>query len=248
MVLLKFLDGNTQTWEDQTVEKRSEPQLKFKSLSDGLGFHPFENGLPYTPSTPQREGAPQGTGAVTAGRPSFVFPETIKAAPVLAPQVLQPRINPSVDAATTQASAITPKTGSLTPELGLEYVAKRFFAFFIDSLINCSLGIGALLASLWNEGISAEYFLNADIWLATLAFLLFFNWALITAQEVALGCSLGKKLFGLSVEGSASAVLVRALFFIPSLLVFGLGLLWMAFDSNRRGLHDLISGIQPEES
>ena len=213
-----------------------EPTLNFKPLNEGLGFHPYSNGLPYTPATPKRE-ITQGTGAVSAGRPSFAFPQTQR--PIT--QTISP-------AAAAAPCPIVAKSTVLLPELGWEYLAKRSLAFFIDSFINMTLGSIALTTSLWKEGMSWDFFFSPSVFLITLSFLMFFNWALITAQEVAFGSSIGKKFFGLSLEGSAVATLVRALFFIPSSLFLGLGVLWAVIDTNRRGFHDMISGIQPEEN
>jgi hypothetical protein len=204
---------------------KQDPNLQFKPLSEGLGFHPYSNGLPYSP--PKRDTS-RGVGAVAAGKPSFAFPQqTVKV--------------------TTTAAPIVAKTPQLEIELGWGYLAKRFFAFFVDSFINIVLGSTALVVSLWKEGGTLDFF-QPGIFLITVSFLLFFNWALTTAQEVAFGTSIGKKFFGLSLEGTAIATLVRAIFFIPGALFLGTGVLWAVLDSNRRGFHDIISGIQPEES
>jgi hypothetical protein len=213
-----------------------EPTLNFKPLSEGLGFHPYSNGLPYTPARPSPAQAPKptpttGTGAVAAGRPNFVFP--------------QPSVQTKAQPAPAQ---IVAKSLPILPRLGWDYLTKRVLAYTIDSSINVILGMGALAASLWREQVTADFFFSSNVFFITAGFLMFFNWALVTAQEVAFGTSIGKKICGLSVEGSAMATLVRAVFFIPSFLCLGLGLLWAGFDSNRRGFHDLISGIQPEEN
>ncbi len=210
------------------MEKNSNTPLNFKPLSKGLGFHPYENGLPYSPtkSAPAPAPAPaprtSGTGAVAAGSPTFVFPKT--------------------------TAKIVPATLPEVPKLGWNYLTKRVLAFSIDSFVNMSLAFGVLITSLWQEDVSLGFFFNPSVFLITAGFLLFFSWALTTAQEVAFGTSIGKKICGLSMEGSALATVVRALFFIPSFLCLGLGVLWAGVDSNRRGFHDLISGIQPEEA
>jgi uncharacterized RDD family membrane protein YckC len=40
----------------------------------------------------------------------------------------------------------------------------------------------------------------------------------------------------------------RAFLFIPSALFMGLGLFWAMIDKDRRGFHDIVSGVQPEEN
>ena len=217
------------------MDKESEPTLNFKPLSEGLGFHPFENGLPYSPAAKPSVSSTTGTGAVAAGRPAFVFPQ-------------QPIAKVAAPTAVAVAPAqIIAKTLPAVSELGWDYLMKRMLAFWVDSIINMTLGFITLAVSLWREDLSANFYLGSSVFFITLGFLLFFNWALTTAQEVAFGTSIGKRLFGLSLDGSAIATFVRALFFIPSLLFFGLGAAWAGIDSGRRGFHDLVSGIQPEE-
>jgi len=190
-----------------------EPDLQFKALNEGLGFHPFSNGLPYTPATPKRDFTRGvGVGALAAGRPDFVLP----------PNLVLPKESPPALPATI---------------FDWNYVGRRFFAFIIDSAIGFSLAMAILITSLWS---SLEVFANTNTLLITMAFLLFFDWALITAQEVAVGTTIGKKLFGLRLEGGAVTLLIRALF-------LGTGVLWCAIDHDRRGFHDWVTGIQPEE-
>src|SRR5579872_1378988 len=70
----------------------SKEEIQFKPLSDGLGFHPFANGLPYTPpaKTPRAERIPvgMGTGAEVAGKPVFAKPaprSSVPSIPIPAP-------------------------------------------------------------------------------------------------------------------------------------------------------------------
>lgn len=207
--------------------------LDFKPLSEGLGFHPFSNGLPYTPTTQpaSKRDLTRGTGATAAGHPSFAFPAPVSA-----------KISPAA------SSPIVAKSAPLQPDLGWDYLAKRLLAYFVDCVINTGLGGTALIGSLWKEDMSPGFFFSGSSLALTAGFLLFFSWALTTAQEVAFGTSLGKKLFGLHLDGSAAATLVRALFFIPSAVFLGLGVFWALFDADRRAFHDRVSGIQPEEN
>lgn len=215
-----------------------DTKLNFKPLSDGLGFHPFSNGLPYSPSRPvapqpalpPKKDYSQGTGALSGGRPTFAFPTpTVSRVPAPAP--------------------IVAKAPAIMPDYGWDYLIKRVLSYFIDSFLNMSLGAGVLIASLWGSLAKTGFdlFFNPSVSFITLAFLLFFNWAIITAQEIAFGTSIGKKFFGLGLDGSAGAILARALFFIPSSVFLGIGVLWSVLDSNRRGFHDLATGLQPEE-
>jgi uncharacterized RDD family membrane protein YckC len=63
------------------------------------------------------------------------------------------------------------------------------------------------------------------------------------------GQTLGKKIFGLKVvradgspPGFGVALLRQTVGYFISNLFFGLGFLWVAFESNNRGWHDIISG------
>jgi uncharacterized RDD family membrane protein YckC len=129
---------------------------------------------------------------------------------------------------------------------GFSYSLKRIFAFVIDASLSTGLGIGALCFGLWKQGLSPSLLTHVGVVWVTTLFLVFFGWALLTAQEIAFGTSLGKRLFGLHLSGTTSSALLRALVFLPSLLL-GLGVLWGLFDSKKRCWHDLAAGIQPDE-
>ena len=258
------------------MENEGEKAIEFKALTDGLGFHPFSNGLPYAPITPNGnpKAAPKpsfesGSGAYSAGRPSFVTPQKVQVSrPALwgrvSPQILaQPQVQiqaPSQIRVPVQAMAqpqpqLHQKATQtqqkpllhVEPHYGFEYVAKRFLAYFVDSFLNMSLGAGAMFLVLWKQTNNLESLLNPSILIVSMLFLMFFNWAMITAQEVVFHTSAGKKFFGLQLNGSLGQILIRAIFFIPSCSIFGLGVLWLLFSKNGRCWHDSASGVQPQE-
>lgn len=218
---------------------QKDRELHFKPLSEGLGFHPFSNGYPYTPAqtppAPKRDFS-QGTGAVSEGFPQFAFPAPKQVVVVAKPTLPAPAMHPS------QLGA------QLGSQLGWDYLVRRFTAYSVDCLFNTTLALVTLGASLWKENIWEGVLLNMDLFLATLAFLGFFSWALTAAEEIAFGTSLGKRLLGLKLEGSGGALLLRALIFVPSLLCLGIGVLWTVLDPDRRALHDVLSGVQPEDA
>lgn len=133
------------------------------------------------------------------------------------------------------------------PAPGVGYLFKRLFAYLFDSVLNLGLCTGTLILILRNQGLNPDSLLSADIWLPFCLFLFVFNWAIIAAQEVAFGTSVGKRLFGLALNGNAAALFLRAFFFLPSLAFGGLGIVWALFDRNRRGWHDLVVDVQPTE-
>jgi len=130
-------------------------------------------------------------------------------------------------------------------KLGVVYLLQRMIAWTVDSSIHLTLGALTLALSLESQGIALDAVLRSDAWIAAALFLVGFNWALILAQEVAFGTSLGKRLCRLEIEGSPAALFVRAFFFIPSQLLFGLGLVWALFDSEKRCWHDRVADARP---
>jgi hypothetical protein len=213
-----------------------EKEIQFKALSDGLGFHPFANGLPYTPPANKiqpEEKKPDfssGAGAYTAGRPSFVYPKATEksvvqaAAPVVAKPLLQ-----------------------ADQTLGFEYLLKRVLSFLVDSFLNILLSSAILGFCLWSQSNNFDFMMNPGVLVISACFLIFFNWAMITSQEILFHTSIGKKLFGLRLQGSLGAILGRAVLFIPSAAFFGLGVVWAAFNKNRMTWYDSATGIQPKE-
>jgi hypothetical protein len=211
-----------------------EKEIQFKALSDGLGFHPFANGLPYSPPTGKtqpEEKKPdfsKGTGAYSAGRPSFVYPKAPAAKPA--------------------APAVAPKPLLQTDQtLGFEYLLKRVLSFMVDSFLNILLSSAILGFCLWSQSNNFDFMMNSGVLVISACFLLFFNWAMITSQEILFHTSIGKKLFGLRLQGSLGAILGRAVLFIPSAAFFGLGVIWAAFNKDRVTWYDAATGIQPKE-
>jgi F0F1-type ATP synthase assembly protein I len=79
--------------------KESSP-LQFRPLHQGVGFHPFSDGLPYAPAVPTRTThttptPTTGTGAVAAGpaRPVITKP---MAQPIQAPRIPSPIVPPTI--------------------------------------------------------------------------------------------------------------------------------------------------------
>lgn len=258
-----------------TFGHMNDSELEFKPLSDGLGFHPFSNGMPYSaretsarPTTPKSQ---SGTGAVSAGAPRFVYTPRV-AVPVMTPSgdtrmeirsastsaSLPSLALPSTFPRTTSAPApaITPLPNTAAPtarrfettQSGV--LALRLLAYFVDSCIHFLFGFFALTALAWREPV-AQDLVSSDFIGIAVVFLLVLNWALVSAQEVVFKTSFGKRLLGLTLQNSQNSnfapsplrILMRAILFVPSVALFGLGLIWGAFDSERRCLHDRVSGV-----
>ncbi|MGZ3689148.1 MAG: RDD family protein [Bdellovibrionota bacterium] len=238
--------------QDQDFTKTTE--IKFKPLSEGLGFHPFSDGLPYAPITKTGSsvrGAPvtpapmpaprMGTGATAAGPARFVNP---RAAQVSVPRVTtvpQRRLpEPVVQVAKPSVPAEQENFGAL-------YLLKRASAYLVDSLVDVGLCLGALSALLWKQDMSPDLLFSPSVIVVAILFLVVFNWSVVTAQEVMFGTTLGKRLFGLRLQGSAGAIFFRAILFPVGAAFAGLGVFWSLLDSKGRGVHDVASGVQPLE-
>jgi uncharacterized RDD family membrane protein YckC len=242
----------------------SKPKITFKPLTPGLGFNQFSDHLPYGPAgSSQQVGAivpPQktqtttsiaraaaqaaGSGAVSAGPATFVMPSPSSPSRPLVKQA--PRVAPKEEVETPVRYALQ---GLSTEEsqYGMTYLIKRTLAYLIDSFLNLTLCAAALSAALWRQDVNPDMLLNDGVVVISVLFILAFNWALIVAQEIAFGTSLGKKVFGLALEGTTWSLLIRSLLFILSVAFCGVGLFWSLIDSKRRCWHDLVSGNQPIE-
>jgi uncharacterized RDD family membrane protein YckC len=243
-------------------------QLKFEPLTDGLGFHPFSDGLPYAPTstTPtsslskvqQAIKGTSGAGAVAAGPASYVVPASATrsrvSVPVAAPK---PVLEPRAPAQPLAPAAHRIRTSTAQPSVAVEtrfersfgfvYLIKRVLAYILDTALNSALCITALSMALVNQNIPPEELFSPGVALLAILFVSLFSWALITAQEVAFATSVGKRVFGLAIQGGASAAFLRAFFFLPSAGFCGLGLLWAIFDRRKRCWHDLVVDSQPIE-
>lgn len=255
----------------QQQGEKGRKGIDFKPITQGLGFHPFSDGLPYapvsksvarpqaTPHTPSREPS-VGTGAVSAGKADFVYPAPRVNVPVaspVAPKVSpQPQVQAHKPAAAKTAAKATAKHTVITtptaqafgePTFGYVYLLKRVLAYTLDTALNTSLLATGLSFALLNEDMNPDLLMNPGIVMISILFFTLFNWALVTAQEIAFGTTIGKRIFGLMVQGSTSAIFLRAFFFLPSIGFCGIGLLWSLFDRRKRCWHDVVVNVQPIE-
>jgi hypothetical protein len=237
-------------------------QVPRKELPLPAALNPEADG----PITPAKVApAPMGTGAQAAGRPMPVKPGQGPVAAPVAPRISVPVAHATVAgipaARTAPAARIAMEPNSVRPgqtlsgsdvDVGLQrfgfvYLFKRVVAFGIDAAVNttlCFLALGAVMVRL---ELSWDAFSNMSLLLLAIVFLAMFNWSIMTAQEVLLGTTIGKRMFGLVLRGDTSALFLRSFFFLPSLLFCGLGIVWAVFDRRRRCWHDHAVDIQPLE-
>lgn len=235
-------------------DKTPKPQktsLDFRPLTPGLGFHP----LPEQRKTTQVPiTSSQVTSNVSVQRPTppLLSPATLASPTTLRrPQLFEPKttVSKPVMSSLAQTPAVTIKQSRFT------FLASRVAAYFLDSSLNISLCAGGLSVALIRFQLNANALFGSETIAYTLLFLIFFNWILMLAQEVAFGTTLGKRVFGLTLKhndgtplkpSSSAALFLRAFFFIPSLLFFGLGILWSLFDKKFRCWHDLVADVSPQ--
>jgi uncharacterized RDD family membrane protein YckC len=224
------------------VTKGTEPEIRFTPLTDGLGFHPFSDGLPYapvskTPQTPRR--LQQGTGAIAAGPPKMA-----------------PKISVPISSAARPVKKLAPKPVAETqaqpqiagPHYGFLYLFKRMAAYTIDSMLNVSLLVTGLSFIILRQELESNFLLTWTTVILGALFVLVFNWAAIVAQEVAFGTSIGKRIFGLWLNGNPMTIFIRGFLFVLGLVFLGTGLLWAAFNRDRRCWHDVALDLQPLEA
>lgn len=242
-------------------------EIRFKPLTDGLGFHPFEDGLPYAPASKKQSTPTTGAGATAAGRAQFAYPPSAAAANPSPKQPSYPQAPPR-NFATTNADITADKirreleaiqsqrleqartTASrihkpLEIHFGLGYSFERAFAFVLDSAFNLSICASILSTALMSADLDQLKTLTSGASIAVVVFLFLCNWALLAAQEVAFGTTIGKRIFGLRLNGSGFECFIRSVLFMFSLLFGGLGILMAIFDSKKRCWHDRMTKIQP---
>jgi hypothetical protein len=213
--------------------KRESPKsgLSFKPLTDGLGFHPFSDGLPY---------APQSKAKTSHSLTRAPIPQSVSTLP---PVVSTPRIAQPVQNLAAPVIIYEPED---IPSEGIDYVFARSFAYFLDTALifaGFAAGISTYLA---HFAVPSGREASLQDWAYVILVLGTLHWALITFQEVAFGTTVGKRVMGLKLSGSAAALFLRAFFFAPSALCLGLGFLPALLDRRRRCLHDLVVDLQPE--
>jgi hypothetical protein len=195
-------------------------RISFKPLHDGMGFHPFSDGLPYAPETKKKSVPSTGAGAVSAGAPRFAEP--IRTARQLhqLQQVAQVKSQP----------VIAPRPATPVMETGL--IRRRAFAYLLDAILHAGFWISTNLAALF----AFKFHIDPELMLQNpggfLVFFLISQWLFITLQEVLFETSAGKVFFQLEFErGHRSLLLRSAVFALGAILVFG----WFLQPQDRLG-------------
>ncbi len=200
-------------------------KISFKPLHEGMGFHPFSDGLPYAPESKAKHQS--GTGANAAGRPQFIS-QTINSSgrtPIKTARQLQ-TVAPQV-APTPIAKAKTPE---LKPAVTSSLIRKRAFAYLLDSILHAGFWIATNLAAL----VIFKFQFDAEIVRESLgqfiAFLVISQWIFIALQEVLFETTLGKTFFNLEFKRNHKSLFLRSFVFMLGALFLGLGLVFRPQD------------------
>ncbi len=205
-------------------------RISFRPLHDGMGFHPFSDGLPYAPEAKRKQAPSTGTGAISAGTPRFAEP--IRTARQLQ-QASQARIQPTPPPVSRPVATQTPAQ----PDL----IRRRAFAYLLDAILHAGFWITTNLAALF----AFKFHLDPELMLQNpagfLAFFLLSQWLFVTLQEVLFETSAGKVFFQLEFDRGHRSLLLRSIVFaLGSLLVFG----WFFRPQDSLGKLHLRQGIQ----
>lgn len=241
--------------EPKSPKPSSHSDILFRPITEGLGFHPFSDGLPYAPiaknprpQTPPHQSSSssqvkQGTGATAAGPPRIAQIQK-PSSPLLQSPIRQISV-PVAKLPTPLELAEQESTEESEP--GFSYLFKRVMAYSVDGMISLVIGLMLLGAYLWLQNSNPDLLFNLSVITVIAGFLLVFNWFSVTIQEVVFKTSIGKRMFGLVLPGSRFKLFLRSLFFLTSIGSFGMGLIWSLFDRQKCCWHDRFVGIQPKE-
>jgi hypothetical protein len=196
-------------------------KISFKPLHDGMGFHPFSEGLPYAPTAPTvTPNHQRGTGALSAGTPSFSTPKTTR-------QIQQQNVQSTI--------AEKPVIQATSPALTQSILRKRFFAYLLDTVVHLGFWIAINLIAIFAFQFELDGALLEKNWLGFTLFFIFSQWFFIAMQEMLFENSIGKLFFGLEFKRNrhsffASSLLLRSIVFMIGALSAGLGLYFLPQD------------------
>lgn len=209
------------------MEKETpKEKIQFKPLHEGMGFHPFSDGLPYAPSTkaptPTQKPTPTtGTGAVAAGRPQFVtktYPRPVtQNAPTQHKLDQHLNLNPSAHTATRTMSKPAMAT------LDHQVLRRRAFAYLLDMVVHAGFWLLTNLAALFIFHYQIESVIFTENLPQFIGFFLLSQWLFIALQEVLFETTLGKTFFNLEFKRNHRSLLLRSMVFMMSTLCLGLG-------------------------
>lgn len=227
------------------MEKQTDKKIQFKPLHEGMGFHPFSDGLPYAPESKTKYSS--GAGAVSAGRPQFATQNipskpmgtarqlqqqqvsksaALQTAPASIHPALEKRIAPnklSVQTATT-APATAAVAPAMTADLQTSVLRRRIFAYVMDTTIHAGFWLATNLTALFLFKFQIDSEIVKDNFAQFLLFFCISQWMFIALQEMLFENSIGKVFFNLEFKRNHGSLLLRSMVFAMGAAALGLGL------------------------
>jgi hypothetical protein len=207
-------------------------KISFKPLHEGMGFHPFSDGLPYTPESKSKY--QNGSGATAAGRPQFATATapSLSRNPVRTARQLQ-TLNAEASARNTILNPSALETPSVRPAKTISsettampessLLRRRGFAYLLDSILHAGFWLGTNLTALFLFKFQIDAEILRDHFGQFIAFLMFSQWMFIALQEVLFETTIGKAFFNLEFKRSHSSLFLRSIVFMLGALCLGAG-------------------------
>jgi hypothetical protein len=212
------------------MEEKSK--IHFKPLHEGMGFHPFSDGLPYAPESKSKYSS--GSGATSAGRPQFANPTL--SGPALAPATSsQPKVtarqlqernanahipitrHEPISRAPIANPAAEAKAGArvnIAPTIETSLIRKRAFAYLLDTVIHAGFWLAVNLTALFFFKFQVDAEIVRDNFGQFLVFFLTSQWMFIALQEILFENSIGKVFFNLEFKRSHHSLFLRSIVFM----------------------------------
>jgi hypothetical protein len=233
-------------------------KIQFKPLHEGMGFHPFSDGLPYAPESKSK--FQNGSGANVAGRPQFVTQsapplshhqpskpmgtarqlqqQQTRSANMLAFNQASQAIHPALEkraplkssATTAQAKATSIAPPNLTVDLGASVLRRRVFAYLMDTVIHAGFWLATNLTALFLFKFQIDSEILRDNFVQFLLFFCVSQWMFIALQEMLFENSIGKVFFNLEFKRNHSSLLLRSIVFALGVACFGMGFFYRPQD------------------
>ena len=223
------------------MEKQTDKKIQFKPLHEGMGFHPFSDGLPYAPES--KSNYSQGAGATSAGRPQFVNPAVssphpmanktdhnishhVASKPMGTARQLQQRAPVQSLHTPIQQTVANPNARAMpavTNELANSVLRRRVFAYLLDTVIHAGFWLATNLTALFLFKFQIDSEIVRDNFAQFFVFFCISQWMFVALQEMLFENSIGKVFFNLEFKRNHRSLLLRSMIFALGVICLGLG-------------------------